>query len=419
MRTHTLVEYERFELDRAALSEDAVLGLWSTHSRRLDLQFPSPRTEDKWQITSKGWVGFIPFGADMLLEIRPKVSVRKLFKMIDIAYNLSNWEFSTLDGSVEVGEIKEMFEGLAGMLARRILQRSRRGLYRTYVDRKETLPYVRGRLDIRSMIRRPWEVKMECEFQEHTADVEDNQIILWTLFCILRAGMCSDRFLTAVRHAYRTMLSVCSLESFTGNDCRGRQYTRLNNDYAQMHGLCGFFLDSIGPEMALGTRQMPPFLVDMAALFEKCVANWMKKEIENKTNLRVDTQSRVRRGPVTWRIDLVLYDVYGNSVAVLDTKYKWPDSGKPSNDDINQVVAYAELKGCGEAILIYPVKLEKPVDIMIGDIHVRSLTFDLDNDLDLAGNEFLRDLFSELDERFGMTAMAGFQESLMQEQVSM
>ena len=68
------------------------------------------------------------------------------------------------------------------------------------------------------------------------------------------------------------------------------------------------------------------------------------------------------------------------------------------------------LKGCREAILIYPLELDKPVEIMVGDIHVRSLIFDLDKDLELTGNEFLRDLFSGMDERFTMAAMDGFQE---------
>lgn len=64
-------------------------------------------------------------------------------------------------------------------------------------------------------------------------------------------------------------------------------------------------------------------------------------------------------------------------------------------------------------------ELEKPVDIMVGDIHVRSLTFDLDKDLKLTGNEFLRGLFSGMDEGFSMTAMGGLHGSIQKRQIAM
>jgi len=44
------------------------------------------------------------------------------------------------------------------------------------------------------------------------------------------------------------------------------------------------------------------------------------------------------------------------------------------------VIAYAEAIGCKEAILIYPVEMESPLDMWVGDIHVRSATFALEGD---------------------------------------
>ena len=73
-------------------------------------------------------------------------------------------------------------------------------------------------------------------------------------------------------------------------------------------------------------------------------------------------------------IDLVICDVEtGQPICVLDTKYKCPVS--PSNDDISQVVTYAEIKGCTDAILIYPRGLETNLDERLGDIRVRNLSF--------------------------------------------
>jgi 5-methylcytosine-specific restriction enzyme subunit McrC len=56
------------------------------------------------------------------------------------------------------------------------------------------------------------------------------------------------------------------------------------------------------------------------------------------------------------------------------------------------MVAYAEAKGCQEAILIYPTYLAEPLNIKVGNIRVRSLTFSLARDLEQAGYDFLQDL---------------------------
>ena len=75
---------------------------------------------------------------------------------------------------------------------------------------------------------------------------------------------------------------------------------------------------------------------------------------------------------------------------MIDTKYK--ASKQPSPDDVAKVTAYAEMKGCKEAILLYPSQLEKPLDAFIGKIRVRSMTFSLAGDLEEAGQAFLSKL---------------------------
>jgi 5-methylcytosine-specific restriction enzyme subunit McrC len=83
----------------------------------------------------------------------------------------------------------------------------------------------------------------------------------------------------------------------------------------------------------------------------------------------------------------------GEAICVLDTKYKCPSS--PSNADISQVVTYAEVKGCKNAILIYPQDLENRLNERLGDIRVRSLAFKIDGDLESAGRSFLKNLALE------------------------
>ena len=94
---------------------------------------------------------------------------------------------------------------------------------------------------------------------------------------------------------------------------------------------------------------------------------------------------------ISFKIDLVISNASTKQpVCVLDTKYK--NAEKPSNDDIAQVNLYAGLKGCREAILVYPKQIAHPVNELVKDTRIRTVYFSLDGDLEKAGKEFLADI---------------------------
>jgi 5-methylcytosine-specific restriction enzyme subunit McrC len=106
----------------------------------------------------------------------------------------------------------------------------------------------------------------------------------------------------------------------------------------------------------------------MANLYELFVAEWLKAQ--NLVGYSIEAQRDIvidHRQNMKFRMDLVLCD--GSSQqpkCIMDTKYK---IGTPSMGDIHQVIAYAEAIGCREAVLIYPVEMESPLDMRVGDIH--------------------------------------------------
>jgi len=159
-----------------------------------------------------------------------------------------------------------------------------------------------------------------------------------------------------------------------------------------MHALCRFFLEQSGPNHHLGERTMLPFLVDMARLYERFVAEWLKTNLPPNWRLKVQERVDLSQANILhFDIDLVLYEVHtGVAHYVLDTKYK--RSGSPVTSDIHQMISYAHTKDCREAMLIYPTPLDQPLDETIRGIRVRSLTFSLDGDLEQAGQRFLQDL---------------------------
>lgn len=376
---YTLVEYQPVLLPASALDENAAALLWRRYHAQVEIEPPSFRTGDQWRLTAQGWAGFIPLTRSLGLLLQPKVALSDLFAMIEVAYDLTSLHF--LPGLIRVTSLPEIYTRLARLLAQRILVRGQRGLYRAYLPIQERAPYVRGRIHTAALPHALPSATLECSYHQVTSDVEENRILAWTLHTILRSGLCTGETLSLLQKAYRLLASQVSLVPVAASTCRGRAYTRLNQDYAPLHALSAFFLEQSGPGHTLGDQSMAPFLVDMARLYEQFVAAWMKRRLAPTHRVATQVHTPVS-GDLHFTIDLVISA--GRRRWVLDTKYKVP-SGGPDTADVAQVLAYAQVQGAQEAVLVYPTPITQPLDVKVGGVRLRTLTFALDTALDEAG----------------------------------
>lgn len=388
----SITEFVPLYLPANALAVEEAEALWRKFGTYVRVGEPGFANGYQWSLTSLGWVGYIPLTPTLHLWLQPRVPLGNLFRMLEVVYFKDAIRF--LDGLYQADSLAEFYERLAGVLAKGILNRFRRGIYRAYEPSGEDLPFVRGRLDTEQLIQQPWRVGLPCTYEEHTADIEDNQIFGWTVQRVLRSGLCTGETLHHLRAAHRHLQGSVATVPFSPSDCLSRLYNRLNADYRPLHALCFFFLSETGPTHVHGNHTMLPFLVNMARLYERFVALWLKAKLEPRYNVTIQENHMLTGATgVSFDIDIVIHDPKSDTVRwILDTKYKIPQSG-PSNDDIFQAITYATLKEAEEAILIYPVTLTSPLDSQIGNIRIRSLTFSLDGDLEKAGHDFLAKLF--------------------------
>jgi 5-methylcytosine-specific restriction enzyme subunit McrC len=367
--------------------------LWRRYGDHVEVTFPSPVTSGNWRLSAGGWVGHLPVSEQFAVEIKPKVGVHNLFRMLEYAYDLKSFRF--LDDLFRADTLQDLYERLAGLLSRLVLDRTRRGLYRTYLSRTDHLPYMRGRLEARELSLRPWTVHLPCTYEDHTADLEDNRILSWTLFVIVRSGSLTGRELPNVRRAYRTLQGAVQTYPMGPNSCVGRSYNRLNADYEPMHALCRFFLENSGPTHERGDRSRRPVRVNMPRLYELFVSEWLKAHLPDAISLVPQERAHLDgTSGLYFDIDLVLRDnSTGEVLCVMDTKYKATTT--PATDDVAQIVAYAEKMGCQEALLVYPRSLPQPFEARVGDIRVRSLSFSLDGDVDESGHRFIHTVLGD------------------------
>ena len=390
-------EYESLNLPAGQLPDWVGELLWRNldqNGRKLLISFPSPKTDGQWQLTAQGWVGQIQVPHQLTLTITPKVSNARLFQLWEMAYDLNLAELA--EGLTAVHSLPAFFSLLAQILAQRVIRRGRQGFQQAYLPETAELPYVRGKLLTRQPSTSSPSVTLACRYDAHTADIPDNQIVAYTLHQIARSGQCSPAAQTAVRRAYHLLQPLVSLRPFQPQDCQNRTYSRLNQDYATLHALCRFFLEHTGPLLDEGQHKLMPFLLNMAQLYERCVANWLQAQLPPPYRIKV--QENTVLGPhdeLRFQIDLTLYGENGRPLAVLDTKYKTPD--KPSQADISQVITYAKARGCHHALLIYPQPLSQPLNVAVGDVQLHTVTFGLDEPVAQAGEQLLTQLKTRLD----------------------
>ncbi len=390
----TLTEYSTVTLAGERLSEAEAAQIWRSYNAQLRLDPPSLKTHQRWQLTAQGWVGFIALRRDLGIALQPKVPLANLLRMIEIAYALDQLDIRP--GQWPVTTLVDFYAQLALLLAQRVLALRRQGIYHAYVPQTATLPYLRGRVDYTDWQRQPWQPHPLCIYEEFSTDVEDNQILGWTLHMILRTGLCPLPIATLVEQAYRLMQRLVTIQPVPAAACLHRHYHRLNQRYQPLHALCYFFLSHTGPSHQIGMQNMVPFVVEMAQLYERFVAAWLQQHLPQPW--RLQRQARYPLGDVGrlhFAVDLVISDRTTEVVHwVLDTKYKAVTT-TPDTADVAQVIAYAQAIGAPTAILIYPTPLPHPLDVQVGGVRVRTLTFALDDDLDTAGQRFLAALMGK------------------------
>lgn len=389
-------EEEVHHFPRSVLSDVQAVAL--SRSEKFEIELASLLNGYTYGIRSRGWVGYIPVDHSLTIRVLPKVEVKHLFGMLEVAYQLRS--FNIFEGEVAIKTIDELYERVVSILARRVIDRARKGLYRHYIAESDELPYVRGRMDSVATILNTFRgiPRISCEYEENTADLDDNRILLWTLHQVRRQAIRKTTVRRELDLARRALAGTVALMRFVAADCLGRKYHRLNSDYRSIHGLCRLILEHTGPDIAVGERQFVPFELNMPRLFELFVAEWLRAHppkgmiVRSKYNVKVDADFKLSR-----EMDIVFFHKgTGQPIALLDTKYK--TSGKPEEADINQIAFYAHELNIKRALLIYPSNVSRPFTIHHGrEMILEGLVFDIAMPLDEAGPAFVNAIEQRLE----------------------
>ena len=400
-----LTEHVTSRYSRGTLSEAQGAALLAQFGKHVEVEFPTPKTGGCWELTPKGWVGAFAVDASLTVVCRPKLPVGNLARMLGVVYDLPVESFGRL---VTCATLPDLYDQLAAMLAGEAMRLVRQGLHHAYQSRDERRSAIRGRILVCDAMRPSLDPRLPCRFVERTADVLENRLVLWTLGMVMRSRLCREDTQQRVREAYRQFLGAAASTPCVATDCDRLAYDRLTERYRRAHALCRLFLDGSAPVAESGETATVPFLLDIAALYERFVARWLDQHFRAMGGgYRVEAlEYNVvgQRDGIGFRIDLVIYDPAGRAVCVLDTKYKL--GATPAARDLAQVGYYALLKGCPTAGLVYPGAGTRLWEGMSGPVMTFAVPFALAADLDAAGLRFADQLMSRLAPRESLRSAA-------------
>lgn len=257
----------------------------------------------------------------------------------------------------------------------RIVQR---GIRSDYIEEEDSLSKLRGRLLISKQIneRLGRFDRLECRYDEHSADITENKVILASLL-VCMPKVKSAQLSARIRRLVAIFEDVSSIGSgFDFNECCTRIfYNRLNDYYRRSHDIAKLIMGGLGLEdIYLASRdKCYSFLFKMHELFEKFVeklfASALKLEykvLPKETESKFFWNNEANKSYASLCPDILISHKNNPSVRLpVDAKYKIYDFRNVTTADLYQTFSYAHAFGHGNhaflptALIVFPTTSEE------------------------------------------------------------
>lgn len=182
---------------------------------------------------------------------------------------------------VEPLDQNSILELLGGVMAAGVSNLLRRGLDRGYVENSETIPGIRGRLDVDTSLRRVLlpQALAHCRFDELSRDVQHNRIIKATLKKLTVADQINGNLRRELASLYQRFGGV-SDENVSAHSFNGIQLKRKNGGYRLLLQICRLVHDEMLMDESTGRACFRDFQRDkgkMRKLFERFVRTFWER----------------------------------------------------------------------------------------------------------------------------------------------
>ena len=250
--------------------------------------------------------------------------------LIKNIYYMLSYAFTALNQGGYENVAAEDFDNLhnlfAAILAKGIGRQLKQGLYREYLNRTETLPVMRGKIDIPGTIQNRLARKrvLTCEYDELSENNLLNQILKTTVMLLLRHARVNENYKTDLK---KEMLFFSHVDTVDPAAVRWNaiRFQRNNNNYRMLIGLCQLVLKGMLLTTDRGEYRLASFIDEqrMSRLYEKFILEYYAKECP---------QVKAAASRIPWTLDdgecallpVMQSDIMltrGSRVLIIDAKY--------------------------------------------------------------------------------------------------
>lgn len=331
------------------------------------------------------------------------ILIRNIYYMLSYAFQeLKRRNYEDIDKE-DFERVQDLF---AEILYKGMSMQLKQGLYREYIEKHDTLPLLKGKLDIRETIRNRVQRKsvLSCEFDELSENNIFNQIIKTTACILVREKTVSRIRKVQLKSLLPFFDGVDEVNPFTirWNMLR---YQRSNQTYKMLMNICFFVLDGMLMKDEPGAYRMATFSDEhMNRLFEKFVLEYFKvhhKGVSANTE-HVEWDIDLDKSPMIDFLPAMKTDITlrkDNHVLIIETKYYGStlqynfNRASIHSNNLYQVFSYVKNEDKGntgdvEGMLLYAKTQEEistDLDAVFGKNRIRVKTLDLNKEfIDIA-----------------------------------
>ncbi|MDE6288624.1 MAG: 5-methylcytosine-specific restriction endonuclease system specificity protein McrC [Muribaculaceae bacterium] len=251
------------------------------------------------------------------------ILIKNIYYMLTYAFQeLKNNNYETIAGE----EFDGVYDLFAEILFRGVSYQLKQGLHRRYIDYKDSLTTMRGKLDIYGTIRNMAACRNElvCEYDEYSEDNIFNRILKSTIKGLIK----HPKIKNERKSALRGLLPFFGNISEANLNCikwKSFRFDRNSRSYQMLMYICYFIAENLLLTTEAGQYKMQTFSDEhMCRLFEKFVLEYYKRHHRElkpcakqiSWNLTEDSSSDI--------LPIMQTDIFltvGERTLIIDTKY--------------------------------------------------------------------------------------------------
>jgi 5-methylcytosine-specific restriction enzyme subunit McrC len=316
-------------------------------------------------LRAKSFVGYIEVGK-LAIEILPKADRGAtqsatvwrdgLIEMLHVALGLRLERHP--DAAQEVSQAR-LIDLIAQAFLAEVEPLLHEGLAKGYRTEQSNGAVFRGRLKIADQIREnaARADRFFVEYQTFDHDIIVNRLLAAALHALSWAAL-SPSVAARVEDNLARFPDVTTSQVTAATFERVR-FSRSTTRYRHALTYARMILAHQGPQLRGGRQRVFALLFNMNLLWERYIAVLLRRVVP--AGLSVHTQEHhdfwAPQSHVVRQVkpDIVIRSEPNTSaVLVIDTKWKVPKNGLPSDEDLKQMFVYNELLGGAKSILLYP-----------------------------------------------------------------